>query len=315
MKYSRILKGTVTQILFWIGFVFCLTPWASPPLALAIGMALAMTIGHPYKEHNARIVKYLLQISVVGLGFGMNFTEVVAAGKDGILFTVVSIMGTFVAGYFIGRLLKVSPKTSQLVSVGTAICGGSAIVAMAPIIEADERDVAVSLGTVFILNAVALFVFPWLGHILGMSAHQFGLWSAIAIHDTSSVVGAASHYGAEALKIATTVKLTRALWILPLVLAMALILKKKDAKIAFPYFIIAFVGASIIVSFVPSFHAAYSWLVGIAKIGLTVTLFLIGTGLTWETMKSVGLWPVVQGVILWILISSASLQIVRSMTF
>lgn len=300
---------------FWFILVFCFTPWASPPVALALGVAFAMLLKHPYKKYNSKIIKYLLQASVVGLGFGMNFTEVIATGKSGILFTIASITATLGAGYVIGRLLVIPQKTAYLISVGTAICGGSAIAAIAPVIEADEKEVAVSLGTVFILNSIALLLFPWLGHLLGMSAHQFGLWSAIAIHDTSSVVGAAAHYGAGALKIATTVKLTRALWIVPLALATAILLRKKDAKISFPYFILAFVGASVVVSCLPSFKSAYVGLVFFSRIGLTVTLFLIGTELTRETLKSVGVRPILQGVMLWVLISGASLWTIRNMIF
>ncbi|MFH0754050.1 MAG: putative sulfate exporter family transporter [Candidatus Omnitrophota bacterium] len=300
-------KEQISKLIFWFVLIFCFTPWSSPPLALMLGLALAMTLGNPYKEHQARAVKYLLQASVVGLGFGMNFTEVVSAGKSGVGFTFFSIAGTLAAGYFIGRWLSVARKTSFLVSVGTAICGGSAIAAVAPLVEADEKEVAVSLGTIFILNAVALFVFPWLGHVLGMKDHQFGLWSAIAIHDTSSVVGAAAHYGTEALKTATTVKLTRALWIIPVALITAIVLKKKDARISFPYFILAFVGASLVVSLWPAYQPVYSGVVTIARIGLTVTLFLIGTGLSPTTLKTVGFRPVMQGVWLWLLVSGVSL--------
>lgn len=308
-------KVMFSRLMFWFLLAFCMTPWASPPLALALGLVLAMTLGHPFKHQNGKVVKYLLQVSVVGLGFGMNFTEVVAAGKNGVFFTVFSIAGTLAAGYMLGRLLAVPRKTSYLISVGTAICGGSAIAAIAPLIEADEKEVAVSLGTVFILNAVALFIFPWLGHIIHMTASQFGLWSAIAIHDTSSVVGAAAHYGAEALKIATTVKLTRALWIIPVALATALLLKKSSARISFPYFILAFVAASVVVSFFPSFKPLYGGLVTAAKTGLTVTLFLIGSGLSRETLRTVGFKPVVQGVILWLLISAVSLGVVTHKIF
>lgn len=305
----------LSLMIFWSLLILCLTSWVTPPVALALGLLFAMIFNHPYKGHNSRVVKYLLQASVVGLGFGMNFTEVVAAGKSGILITIVSIAGTLGAGYVLGRLLAVPAKTAYLLSVGTAICGGSAIAALAPVIEADEKEVAVSLGSVFVLNAIALFLFPWLGHILTMTAHQFGLWSAIAIHDTSSVVGAAAHYGTEALKIATTVKLTRALWIVPLALVTAVLLRKKDAKISFPYFILAFVGASVVVSCLPALGPVYAGLVSVAKTGLTAALFLIGTGLTRDTLKSVGLRPVVQGVILWLLISGASLWSISKMTF
>ena len=312
MFNTNSFRSKIFKIWFVFALIFCLTPWGSPPLALALGLVTAFTVGHPYKKHNAKSIKYLLQLSVVGLGFGMNFTEVVHSGKHGILFTVGSISITLAAGYIIGKLLTVSKKTSFLVSVGTAICGGSAIAAMAPVIDANEEEVAVSLGTVFILNSVALFIFPWLGHFLAMNAHQFGLWSAIAIHDTSSVVGAAVQYGAESLKIATTVKLTRALWIVPLALLVTILLKKNRSKISFPYFILAFVGASCIVSFFPSLTQVYSGITAVARKGLTVTLFLIGAGLSKETIGRVGFKPVIQGILLWFLISCLSLAVINS---
>ncbi len=294
------------------GLFFCLTTLASPPLALALGLVMAFTVGHPFKQFNGRVIKYLLQVSVIGLGFGLNFGEVVNAGKTGILFTVVSILGTLIVGYLIGKWMSINQKTSYLISTGTAICGGSAIAAIAPIIDADENEVAIALGTVFILNSVALFLFPPLGHYLGLTMKQFGMWSAIAIHDTSSVVGAAARYGDEALKIATTVKLTRALWIIPVALGTAIALKNRAAKIQFPYFILGFIGASLCVTFLPGFRPVYAGFVQVAKIGLTITLFLIGSGLSRETLKAVGVRPVVQGVILWGIISVVSLLAVQS---
>lgn len=300
------------QVIFLAGLLFCVTPFASPPLALALGLVMALTTGHPFRQFNGRVIKYLLQISVVGLGFGLNFGEVMSAGRTGILFTVVSILGTLIVGYVIGTWMSINRKTSYLISTGTAICGGSAIAAMAPIIDADEHEVAIALGTVFILNSVALFLFPPLGHYFALSAKQFGMWCAIAIHDTSSVVGAAARYGDEALKIATTVKLTRALWIIPVALGTAVALKNRSTKIVFPYFILGFVGASLAVTWLPSFRPVYAGLVQAAKMGLTVTLFLIGAGLSRETLKTVGVRPVVQGVILWGLISVVSLLAVRN---
>ncbi len=300
------------QVIFMAGLFFCLTSWASPPLALALGLVMAFTVGHPFKQFNGRVIKYLLQISVIGLGFGLNFGEVVNAGKTGVLFTVVSILGTLIIGYLIGKWMSINQKTSYLISTGTAICGGSAIAAVAPIIDADENEVAIALGTVFILNSVALFLFPPLGHYLGLTMKQFGMWSAIAIHDTSSVVGAAARYGDGALKIATTVKLTRALWIIPVALGTAIAVKNKAAKIQFPYFILGFIGASLAVTLLPDFKVIYAGVVSVSKIGLTVTLFLIGAGLSRETLKTVGVKPVVQGVILWMLISVVSLLVVRS---
>ena len=291
--------------------IFCLTPYASPPLALGLGLILALTVGHPWGTHNGRVIKYLLQFSVVGLGFGMNFGEVVRTGSSGVVFTAISIAGTLTAGWLIGRWAKVERNTSILISSGTAICGGSAIAAIAPVINAGEKEISVALGTVFILNSVALFVFPPLGHFFGLSQSQFGLWSAIAIHDTSSVVGAAARYGEEALRIATTVKLTRALWILPLSFFAAFVFKNKSAKATVPYFIFAFAGASLWVSSFPGFAGAYELIVRSARTGLTITLFLIGAGLSRETLISVGVRPVLQGTFLWVFISVASFLAVK----
>jgi uncharacterized integral membrane protein (TIGR00698 family) len=301
----------VSRTVFIIGLLLCCTPLVSPPVALALGLLVAFTCGHPYKKHNGKATKYLLQLSVVGLGFGMDFGEVVTTGKTGVFVTVISIGGTLVLGYLLGRWLAVNRKTSHLVSCGTAICGGSAIAAIAPIIDADEKEMSVSLGTVFILNSIALFLFPAIGHYLHLTQHQFGLWSAIAIHDTSSVVGAAARYGSEALKVATTVKLTRALWIIPLSLLAALVFKNRSAKISIPHFIFAFVAASIVVTLLPDMGTFYGTLVHAARIGLTVTLFLIGAGLSRETLKTVGIKPVLQGTLLWVVISAVSLLAIK----
>ena len=267
-------------VVFFALILFCLTPWASPPIALALGLALALTIGHPYPQRNAKATKLLLQVSVVGLGFGMNLAKVVEAGRTGVVFTIITIVGTLVLGYLAGRAMNVSRGTAHLISSGTAICGGSAIAAVGPVIDASDEEMSVSLGTVFILNAIALFVFPVIGHQFGLTQNQFGVWAAIAIHDTSSVVGAAAKYGAEALQIATTVKLTRALWIVPLTLVTALLFRKKNAKIAIPWFILFFLLASVVRTYVPAPQIAWDVLVRIARAGLTVTLFLIGAGLS-----------------------------------
>ncbi|HEX3100677.1 MAG TPA: putative sulfate exporter family transporter, partial [Pyrinomonadaceae bacterium] len=211
------------KAVFILLILFCLSPWGSPPIALALGLILAFTISNPFPSLSGKPTKYLLQTSVVLLGFGMNLTEVYKAGRDGILFTIATIFGTLVLGYFAGKMLGVPAKTSTLISSGTAICGGSAIAAVGPAIDAGSEEMSVSLGTVFVLNSIALFLFPLIGHALNLSQNQFGVWSAIAIHDTSSVVGASGSYGPEALAIATTVKLARALWIAPVALMLAYI--------------------------------------------------------------------------------------------
>jgi len=303
------------KILFFLLLFACLTPWVSPPVALVLGLLAALTIGNPFPEQTAKTTKILLQTSVVLLGFGMNLTSVIKAGKDGFLFTVVTIFGTLTVGYLVGKLLKVEDETSALISTGTAICGGSAIAAVAPAIDAKSEQISVSLGTIFILNSVALILFPIIGHALNLSQNQFGIWSAIAIHDTSSVVGAAQSYGAEALAIATTVKLARALWIAPVALLYTFIYRPEKVKIAIPYFIFFFLLATLVRTYMPGEFpsSVFDSLVNLAKAGLTVTLFLIGASLSRETLKKVGIKPLVQGVLLWILISIVSLWAVLNL--
>ncbi len=300
---------------FIILIFVCLTPWVSPPIALVLGLFAALTFGNPFPEQTGKATKILLQTSVVLLGFGMNLTSVIKAGKDGILFTIVTIFGTLAVGYLVGKLLKVEDEISALISAGTAICGGSAIAAVAPAIDAKSEQISVSLGTVFILNSVALILFPIIGHALNLSQNQFGIWSAIAIHDTSSVVGAAQSYGAEALAIATTVKLARALWIAPVALLFSFIYHSKKTKIAVPYFIFFFLLATLIRTYMPGEFpsSVFDSLVNLAKAGLTVTLFLIGASLSRETLKKVGIKPLFQGVLLWILISIVSLWAVSNL--
>lgn len=290
--------------------VFCLTPWCSPPIALALGLAFALTAGSPFKTSKA--TKILLQASVVGLGFGMNLQRVIAAGRTGILFTLATIIGTLLLGYAIGRAMRISSGTAHLISSGTAICGGSAIAAVGPVIGASDEEMSVSLGTVFILNSIALFVFPMIGTALQLTQNQFGVWSAIAIHDTSSVVGAAAAYGAEALQVATTVKLTRALWIVPLALGTAVAFRRNKAKVAIPWFIFLFVLASVVRTYVAAPVELFEWLVRLARIGLTVTLFLIGSQLSRQSLAKVGVRPLILGVVLWIVISAAGLWAVRA---
>ncbi|MGZ8830923.1 MAG: YeiH family protein [Thermoanaerobaculia bacterium] len=292
----------------------CLTPWITPPIALALGVAFALTIRPPFPRQASRASKILLQTSVVGLGFGMNLQQVVAAGKTGILFTFVTIAGTLLLGFALGRLLQVDRTTTHLISSGTAICGGSAIAAVAPVIDATDDEISVSLATVFILNSVALFLFPMIGMALHLSQHQFGVWAGIAIHDTSSVVGAASRYGVEALRIATPVKLARALWIVPLTLATAVMFRRKSARITVPWFILLFVIASVIRTYVDGPAALWDAITATARAILKVTLFLIGAGLSRKAIAAVGARPLVLGVLLWIVVSVASLYAVLQMS-
>jgi uncharacterized integral membrane protein (TIGR00698 family) len=304
---------TTREVIFLLLVVLCISPYITPPIALLLGLIVAQFIGHPYLHLNHKATHILLQVSVVGLGFGMSVTNAIKAGKEGVLFTIVSIIGTLIIGYFMGKLLKIEKKTSYLISAGTAICGGSAIAAISPVIKAEEKQISVALGTIFILNSIALIIFPIIGHLLNLSQSQFGLWCAIAIHDTSSVVGAASKYGTQALEIATTVKLARALWIIPLALISTIIFKNKGGKIKIPYFIGLFVLAMILNTYIPFIQKYSHYLTSIAKAGLTLTLFLIGCGLNREVLKNVGFKPLIQGVILWVIISGISLWVISSL--
>ncbi len=296
--------------LFIAGALFALTPIADPPLALLLGLILSQTIGHPYKSYNSTATKYLLQFSVVGLGFGMNVFEAARAGREGLLFTVASISLTLIVGILLGRMFRIDKKTAFLISSGTAICGGSAIAAISPILKADENQISVSLGIIFILNSIALFVFPVIGHQLNLSQSQFGIWAAIAIHDTSSVVGAAQKYGLSALHIATTVKLERTLWIIPVGFLTAFAFNNRSSRVKIPYFILLFLIAMAIHTFIPKTAFITDWFVIMAKKGMTLTLFLIGAGLTREALKTVGWKPLFSGLILWILISVGSLSVI-----
>ena len=301
------VNATLQQFIFVVLLLFCTTIFVSPPIALVLGLIVANLFGHPFLELNHKATNYLLQFSVVGLGFGMNVHSAVAAGKEGFLFTIISIMSTLVLGTFLGKWFKTEKKTSHLISCGTAICGGSAIAAIAPVIKSNEKQTSIALGVIFILNSVALFVFPAVGHWLDLSQKEFGLWCAIAIHDTSSVVGAASKFGPKALQIATTVKLARALWIIPVALITTFIFKNKSRKIKIPYFIGFFILAMIANTYLPQINNFGPHLVSIAKIGLTVTLFLIGAGLNRTVLKSVGFKPLAQGFLLWTFIAITTL--------
>ncbi|NNM95982.1 MAG: putative sulfate exporter family transporter [Bacteroidia bacterium] len=297
----------IQKAIYLTAAALCAMPFIGTPEALLIGLILALTVANPYRETVKTLTHVLLQASVVGLGFGMNMMQAATAGKQGIWFTIFSIFSTLIIGFLAGRLLKVDKNTSFLISSGTAICGGSAIAALSGVIEANEKQISTGLGTIFILNSVALFIFPWLGGLLHLSQHQFGVWAAIAIHDTSSVAGAANKYGVQALQTAVTIKLERALWIIPVSLLAALWFKKKSGKIKIPYFIFLFVAAMLLNTFVPAIHPVSHFVVIAATVGLKITLFLIGTRLTAELIRSVGVRPLIQGVALWFFISVISL--------
>lgn len=299
----------VCLLLGYVPGMMAFSSWVTPPVALFLGLAFALLCGQAYPKFNKKVSKKLLQYSVVGLGFGMNLHASLASGKEGMLFTIVSVIGTMMVGMFIGRkLLKVNRDTSYLISSGTAICGGSAIAAVGPVIKAKDSDMSVALATIFVLNAIALFVFPVFGHWLGLTQQEFGTWAAIAIHDTSSVVGAGAAYGEEALQVATTIKLTRALWIIPLALATSVIFKNEGKKISIPWFILWFIVAMLLNTYVldavPEVGKAIS---GLARKGLVITMFFIGASLSTDVLKAVGVKPLIQGVLLWLVISVGSL--------
>ncbi|WP_263358115.1 YeiH family protein [Acidicapsa ligni] len=299
------------KTIFFIGVILSASGFVSPPIALLGGIAFGFSFVHPYSLDSKNLSHFLLQAAVVALGFGMNLHEVVHAGRSGFLYTAISISVAMVFGWMLGRLLKVSSKASFLITVGTAICGGSAIAAIAPITKPGEDEMAMSLGTVFILNSVALLLFPAIGVALHMSQTQFGLWSALAIHDTSSVVGAAAKYGAQALQIGTTVKLARALWIVP-VAALTALATKSEARVKLPWFILLFCIAAVANTYLPIGTRVYPMLSHLGRIGLTVVLFLIGSGLSKETVKRVGVRPFLQGVFLWAIVATASLVAIRA---
>lgn len=300
---------TVCLLLGYVPGMTAFSSWVTPPVALFLGLAFALLCGQAYPKFNKKVSKKLLQYSVVGLGFGMNLHASLASGKEGMMFTVVSVVGTMFVGMFIGRkLLKVNRDTSYLISSGTAICGGSAIAAVGPVIKAKDSDMSVALATIFVLNAIALFIFPVLGEWLGLTQQEFGTWAAIAIHDTSSVVGAGAAYGEEALQVGTTIKLTRALWIIPLALVTSIIFKSEGKKISIPWFILWFIVAILINTYaldeLPEVGKAIS---GLARKGLIVTMFFIGASLSTDVLKAVGVKPLVQGILLWLVISIGSL--------
>ena len=302
------------RTLFAVAAGFCLTPWASPPLALALGVGLALLVHNPFAAIGRRVAKSLLQACVVFLGFNMKLPVVLKTGGDGLLLAAGTIGLTLALGYVVGKWLKVGNTASALISAGTAICGGSAIAAVGSVIAAEEGAMAVALGTVFILNAVALYAFPLVGHAVGLTQGEFGTWAGVAIHDISSVVGAATVYGKPALQVATAVKLSRALWIVPVSVAAGMAAKRRrggGGKLQVPWFIGLFLLASVAGSYLPAVAAAGPTLQHVATVGLTLTLFLIGGGMSLMMLREVGWRPLAQGVILWVFISVGSLGVIR----
>jgi uncharacterized integral membrane protein (TIGR00698 family) len=312
----------LAKILFLLVLVLSFTGFLSPPIALTAGIVFGLSFPHPFAEATRNSARILLQVCVVALGFGMNLHEVLKAGRSGFVYTALGISFALLVGLALGKMLRVRGNSSFLITAGTAICGGSAIAAVGPILRADTEELSVSLGTVFILNSVALLIFPPIGGALHLSQTQFGLWAALAIHDTSSVVGAAAKYGQEALTVGTTVKLARALWIVPLALATAAIVRHRSqpsreskaagaAKIQFPWFILFFCFAAVLNTYVSSITRVSHSLFVLGRLGLTATLFLIGTGISRATLKEVGWRPLLQGVLLWLVVGVISLYFIR----
>src|SRR5215813_12516449 len=301
----------IARVLFFAGLVCTATGYVSPPVALAMGLAFGLILAHPYPKQSVTTSKFLLQASVVGLGFGMNLHDVIRAGRSGFAYTLLGIGFAMAAGILLGKLLRVAKEPAYLISTGTAICGGSAIAALGPITGATDEEMAVSLGTVFVLNSVALLTFPAIGTALKLSQTQFGLWAALAIHDTSSVVGASAKYGMVALAIGTTVKLARALWIVPVTVGTAVV-KGSKTRIQWPWFILFFCLAAVANTYLFPGSRFYHQLVNIGKLMLILTLFLIGATLSPAALKKVGPRPLLQGVLLWIVVAVVSLLAIRA---
>ncbi len=329
------MKDKIGKVLYWVCLVIVFFPFSafginvvSAPVGLALGLIFALVFGTPYPKVNKVLSKTLLQASVVGLGFGMNLLASLKSGAEGMIFTVASVVGVMVIGVILGKYMGINNKTSYLISSGTAICGGSAIAAVGPVVDADQNEMAVSLGVIFILNAIALFIFPPLGHLFGLTQAQFGTWAAIAIHDTSSVVGAGAAYGPEACDLATLIKCTRALWIIPLAIFTMWFFPKFNrnkeaesgkgkAKISIPWFILYFVVAMVINTYTPDgwrpvLDPVYGVLYAAARQCLIAVLFAIGAGLSMKVIKSVGIKPMIQAVTLWICIGAVSLFVVMT---
>lgn len=303
-------KDILRKILFFLLVLFCISPFVSSPVALALGIAFTIIIKNPYEQKVHKYIHLLLQISIVGLGFGLQLDEALKAGREGITLTIMSITTVMVLGYFLGKFLKIERPLSYLISVGTAICGGSAIAAVTPIIKPTTKQMSLALAIVFTLNSVALFIYPAIGHLLNMTQEQFGLWCAIGIHDTSSVVGAANKYGDIALKVATTVKLSRALWIIPMSLLTMVLFKTKGAKVKIPWFIGYFIIAILLHTYFPIFDGFSHIATTAAKSGLNLTLFFIGSTISIHTLRTISWKPLFLAIVLWVIISVGSLLMI-----
>jgi len=324
------LSKSLASLLLIAAAGFALTPLCEPAVALVSGAAIALLLGNPHANLTRRWTKDLLRWSVVLLGFGMNLVTVLKAGRDGIGLTAVTIFSSLAIGIGIAKLLRVPRNSALLISVGTAICGGSAIAAVAPVIEADDDETSIALSTVFLLNAVGLLIFPPLGHRLGLSQEKFGYWAALAIHDTSSVVGAAAKYGTIALVTGTTVKLARALWIVPVTLIAARWRRSEywskqhqfdaeidtsedspQTKLTLPWFILWYVVAATAATYI-ALPQAWHALSTLGRRGLTLSLLLIGAGMTRSALHKVGLRPMIMGILLWMVAATLSALLVNS---
>lgn len=309
--HNTLKKSQTSDYFFFFVALVCLLPFISSPVALILGFTLASLGIVPTQFNLAALTKKLLSYSIIGLGFGIHLDQAIEASKQGLGLIIASIFFTLLMGYALTKLLRIEQKTGHLIASGTAICGGSAIAAVAPAINARDDQTSLALATVFVLNSVALFVFPALGHLLEMSQHAFGTWAAIAIHDTSSVVGAAGAYGDEALRTATTLKLARALWIIPIAFASALMFKGDSKKIGIPYFIVFYCVAILFAHFVPDLQPVYDQVFNLSKRVLVVCLFLIGSGITVQKLRASGLQPLLLGVLLWLSIGVGSLVYIQ----
>ncbi|MDP2634649.1 MAG: YeiH family protein [Pseudoalteromonas sp.] len=303
------VKSNLIKLSYLILVGLCITPLIGPGVALVFGAAFAIILGNPYAEFSQSASKWLLKAAVIGLGFAVDFNQVIEVGRSSIVLTIVSITAIIGLGEILTQVFKLSRNTGVLISFGTAICGGSAIAAMAPVIKAKDHEVAVALGVVFLLNGVGLLLFPTIGHYLNLSQEQFGLWAALAIHDTSSVVGASATYGAVALSIATTVKLTRAMWIIPYT-TMAGVFWRSEEKASIPLFIVGFLAAALINTYLPDYSSIWSTLNSVAKQVLVVTLFLIGSGLSLSVLRQAGVKPFIMATVLWIIVSGVILLLI-----
>lgn len=308
------------KIVFIAFGLLCLFPFVPSAAALIGGILFALLIGNPFSVQTQKYTKKLLALSIIGLGAGMNLSVIIELGVTGLFYTALSILFAIVLGVTLGRILKVDGNITALITFGSAICGGSAIAALAPVIKAKDHEISVALGVVFALNALALILFPSIGHWLELTQDQFGLWAALAIHDTSSVVGASMQYGEEALEVGTTIKLVRALWIIPLVFIAAFWVARKEksvddakTKIKLPWFIFGFVAMAVLVTFIPMLQTAGDIIAESAKRLLVLTLFLIGAGLSTEALKQVGFRPFLHGVLLWGGITAVSILAIINM--